>query len=128
MRPEITERIRSAKEHGDLKENAEYAAAKDDQSFTEARIKELEQLLLSAVSVAPTTHDSVSIGSTVTVKDGTEKMQTYTIVGMNEADPVHGKISNDSPVGQALLHRRVGDSVPIETPRGSRVLTIIEIR
>lgn len=127
-RKEIAGRIQDAKELGDLSENAEYAEAKNEQSFVEGRIVELENLLKTAVVVdSPTDSTVVRVGSTVTVK-GKNQEATYTIVGSNEADPSAGKISNESPLGKAFIGKRTGDSTTVTTPAGETVYTVQNIR
>lgn len=117
-RREIAERVKAAKEQGDLSENAEYSAAKDEQAHVEGRIEELEQILKVVRVVEPTTKaESITIGSQVTVLIGDQSMH-YEIVGANEADPAGGKISNESAVGQALMGKKKGDKVAVETPGG----------
>lgn len=127
-RKEIAGRIQDAKELGDLSENAEYAEAKNEQSFVEGRIVELENLLKTAVVVdSPTDSTVVRVGSTVTVK-GKNQAATYTIVGSNEADPSAGKISNESPLGKAFIGKRTGDSITVTTPAGETVYTVQNIK
>ncbi|KKU47584.1 transcription elongation factor GreA [Candidatus Uhrbacteria bacterium RIFCSPLOWO2_12_FULL_46_10] len=128
-RPLIAEKIETAKELGDLSENAEYAEAKDEQAFVEARILELTNLIKYAEVVPHQTKvsDIVNVGSTVTIEDETGQ-RTYIIVGFNEANPSAGKISNESPLGQALLGRRVGEIVSFQIPSGFKKLTIIAIK
>jgi len=116
-RPEIARIIQEAREHGDIRENAAYDAAKHDQGFIEGRIREIEELLkrVEVIEEDGTDRSVVRIGSTVTIEiDGEE--ETYTIVGAVEAKPSAGRISNESPVGRALLGHRVGDVVTIEAP------------
>jgi len=127
-RKEIIERIERAKELGDLSENAEYAAAKDEQAFTEGRILELQDMITRAEIINGSGKvDLVRVGSKVKVRtDGTET--EYEIVGVAEADPVAGKISNESPLGRSFLGRRVGDKIQIQIPKGTVVYTILEIR
>jgi transcription elongation factor GreA len=127
---EITEAIRVAKEHGDLSENAEYDAAKEEQAKNEARIVELKNILNNARVVEATSDASVSIGSTVTVLDvAADKSATYTIVGTTETDSLQGRISNESPVGRALMGARKGDEVEVHAPNGScRVYRVENIR
>ena len=117
-RKEIAERIERAKELGDLSENAEYSEAKDAQALNEGKILELSNLLKNVTVVeAGTTKGQIAMGSKVVVSlDGKEK--EYTIVSFNEADPLEGKISNESPLGVAFLHHKKGDEVEVETPRG----------
>ena len=118
-RREIAEAIHTAKEQGDLSENAEYASAKEEQNLVEREIAELEDKIKNALVISKTDSDSVSIGNTVTLKsNGNER--TYLIVGSDEADPLSGKISNESPLGQALLGKRQGEKVSIPTPSGEK--------
>lgn len=126
-RKEVIERIREAAAHGDLSENADYAQAREEQSFIEGRIQEIEDMIKNAEIIATSTqHNSVTIGATVKVKvDGEEK--TYSIVGSNEANPLEGKISNESIVGKAVLGKKVGDVVPVVTPAGEKQYEIIAI-
>jgi transcription elongation factor GreA len=117
-RKEVIERIREAAAHGDLSENADYAQAREEQSFIEGRIQEIEDMIKNAeIITASTQHSTVTIGSTVKVKVG-DKEKTYTIVGSNEANPNEGKISNESLVGRALLGKKIGDRVMVTTPAG----------
>lgn len=114
-RPEIIKAIAAAREEGDLRENAGYDAARHDQAMTERRIREIEDRIRRAVIIDPTRANSVQVGTTVTINiDGED--ETYTIVGAIEAKPAQGKISNESPIGKALLGRKVGDVVDIRTP------------
>jgi transcription elongation factor GreA len=126
-RKEIAERIERAKELGDLSENAEYSEAKDAQALNEGRILELTSILKNVTVVANgSSHEEVIMGSKVTVKiDGQEKQ--YTIVSFNEADPLNGKISNESPLGMAFLGKHKGDQAEVETPRGLLKYKIIKI-
>ncbi len=127
QRPEVIRRIATAREHGDLKENAEYHAAREEQGFLEGRIRQLEAKLKVAVVTAPTERGQhVEMGSRVRVEtDGEE--QTFTIVSAAEARPREGRISNVSPVGAALVGRQVGDAVTIITPGGNVRYDILEI-
>jgi transcription elongation factor GreA len=126
-RPEVIARIRTAKEHGDLKENSEYHAAREEQSFLEGRIQALEARLRTAVIVdAPVSGARVGLGSRVTIEADGETV-TYTIVGASESDPTAGRISSSSPVGRALVGRDAGDSFVVRTPAGERHYRIIEI-
>jgi len=126
-RKEIAERIERAKELGDLSENAEYSEAKDAQALNEGRVLELTNILKNVTVVAnDSSGGEVIMGSKVTVKsDGQEKQ--YTIVSFNEADPLNGKISNESPLGTAFLGKRKGESVEVETPRGLVKYKIVKI-
>ena len=118
-RPEVIQRIKVARSFGDLSENSEYDAAKDEQSHVEDRIAQVEDMLkyaqvVDADSVDP---NEVSVGKTITYTEvGTDDPETYTIVGSDESDPLNGKISNDSPIAQALLGKKKGETVSITTP------------
>lgn len=128
-RPEIARVIQEAREHGDIRENAAYDAAKHDQAFIEGRIREIEELLKRVELIEePTDGDRsvVRVGSTVTIEIDNE-IETYTIVGAIEAKPSAGRISNQSPVGKALLGRRAGDTVTIDTPNGQITARILEV-
>jgi transcription elongation factor GreA len=126
-RPQVIARIRTAKEHGDLKENSEYHAAREEQSFLEGRIQAIEARLRSAVIVAaPAAGSRVGLGSVVTLDDDGETV-AYTIVGADESDPPRGRISSSSPVGRALVGRDKGDYVVVTTPAGERRYRILGI-
>jgi len=120
LRVEIADRLDKAIKMGDLKENADYQVAKEDQAFNEGRITELTNSVHTAKIIeAPTNSDIVVIGSTVTiVEEGEEDEEVYQIVGAKEANPVEGKISNESPIGKALIGSRLNDVVPVKTPGG----------
>lgn len=128
-RPEIANRIKEAKELGDLSENAEYADAREEQSFTEGRIMDIEETLKNAQVIA--NHDAhpdqVDIGDTITVSKEGEEF-TYTIVGSNEADPGSGKISNESPLGQAFLGKKKGEECVVKTPKGEVKYKIVAVK
>jgi transcription elongation factor GreA len=127
-RSEIATRIHDAKEHGDLAENAEYEDAKNEQAFVEGRIQSLETLIKNAIIIDEHhSTDHVQIGSTVVVQSDGNK-ETYTIVGSAEASPGNGKISNESPVGRALLGRKKGETVSVSVPAGDFTYTIVGIR
>jgi transcription elongation factor GreA len=128
-RPAIAERIRTAREWGDLKENAEYHSAKNDQSFLETRIQRLTQRLRSATVVETQAADgAVGFGSEVRVRDEESgKELTWTLVGATEADLAAGRLSMESPVAQALTGHREGDGVAVQTPRGERRYTILGV-
>jgi transcription elongation factor GreA len=128
-RREIAERIKTAREWGDLKENSEYHDAKNDQAHLETKILRIRERLLAAeVREVETQTDVVGFGSCVEVEDGKSgKLQTYTIVSAHEADPTAGTLSIDSPVGRALVGRKVGDTATLETPRGARSLKVLRI-
>lgn len=128
-RREVAERIHSAKDQGDITDNAEYEDAKNEQAFVEGRILELENKLRNAVLIASEGNSSgvVQLGSTVTIKDSEGDESRYTIVGSAEAKPAQGRISNESPVGRSLLGRRVGDEVQVRTPGGVVGYSVIAV-
>jgi transcription elongation factor GreA len=127
-RAEVATRIHDAKEHGDLSENAEYEDAKNEQAFVEGRIQTLEALIKNATIIDEKhSTEHVQIGSTVSVESDDGK-QTFTIVGSTEASPREGRISNESPVGRALLGRKKGDKVVVRVPAGDFSYTIVTIR
>lgn len=128
-RDEIARRLRDAIQMGDLSENADYHKAKEDQGFLEGRILELDYLLRNAVIIdeLPAQKDVVSVGSRVTVVEDDFPPDTYHIVGAKEADPRNGRISNESPIGRALLGAREGDTVTADTPGGALRLKITKI-
>jgi transcription elongation factor GreA len=128
-RAEIANRLREAIMMGDLSENADYIMAKEEQAFLEGRILELQDLLRSAKIIDDRAASTgvVRMGSTVTVQEGGASPETYTLVGAKEADPRLGKISNESPVGKALLGRKVGDTVKVDTGLGPIKLKITAI-
>jgi transcription elongation factor GreA len=130
-RREVAERIKEAREFGDISENSEYDDAKNEQAMLEARIASLEDKLRSAsvIDASELDSDVVRVGSQVSVKDeGSGKSLTYTIVGSTEANPSENKLSNESPVGKGLLGRKKGDSVKVTLPNGkSRELKITKI-
>lgn len=118
-RREVADRLREAKELGDLSENTAYDEARNEQERVEMRIVELEEMIKHAEIITHLKGDTVLIGSKVSVKKGTStKMIEFEIVGSEEADPVAGKISNESPIGRALLGTKVGDKVTVATPSG----------
>ena len=119
-RPEIAEHIRIAREDGDLTENAGYEAAKEEQAYLEGRIMTVESLLKNVQLIEPSGQSSiVQLGSRVTVREDGYESESYQIVGPAEVNPAQGRISNKSPLGQALLGRRAGESVEINTPAGT---------
>ena len=126
-RREIADRIEKAKELGDLSENAEYHEAKEAQAFNEGRIGEIKAMLKNLTVVENgNNHGSVGMGSVVTVKvNGKER--NYTIVSFNEADPLEGKISNESPIGKAFIGKKKGEKVTVETPKGVMEYEIVKI-
>jgi transcription elongation factor GreA len=126
-RPEVANRIHDAKEHGDLSENAEYEDAKNEQAFVEGRIQTLEALIKNATIIDEThSTDHVQIGSTGSVESEDGK-ETFTIVGSTEAKPADGKISNESPVGRALLGKKKGAKVMVKVPAGDFTYKIVSI-
>jgi transcription elongation factor GreA len=126
-RPEIAQRIHDAKEHGDLSENAEYEDAKNEQAFVEGRIQTLQAMIKNASLIDEhTSTDHVQIGSTVQVQ-GDDGAETFFIVGSAEAKPALGRISNESPVGRALLGKRRGEKVVVRVPAGDFSYTIVDI-
>jgi transcription elongation factor GreA len=129
-RQEVANRLHEAMEGGELIENAEYEAAKNEQAFVEGRIQELEMLLATAKIIEENGRkkgDAVQIGSKVTIKEGSFDAETFTIVGVAEANPRDGKISNESPIGKAILNHKVGESVKVETPGGTYNVKILKI-
>jgi transcription elongation factor GreA len=127
-RPDIIAKIEQAKEMGDLSENAEYHEAKDQQGLMEARIAEIEEILKKAiVAGANVQTGKISMGSRFLVQDFAGKEKELMIVGYNEAEPLAGKISNESPMGRAFWGRAAGDSVEVTAPRGVIVYKIVKI-
>jgi transcription elongation factor GreA len=130
-RPELAERLRFAIQQGDLSENADYTAAKEEQGFLEGRILALERMLADCIILdedAEGEAGEVRLGSRVTViEDGFEDEETFQIVGPAEADPMNGKISNLSPLGQALLGKRAGAKVRVVTPAGVTIFKIVAV-
>ncbi|HTY39519.1 MAG TPA: transcription elongation factor GreA [Candidatus Paceibacterota bacterium] len=127
-RLEVADNLKRSKEYGDLSENAEYAEAREEQNRVEGRIFELEEMLkkVSIIEEGKGNSDAVHIGSQITVKkDG--KTFNYTIVGFNESKPEEGKISNESPIGKAMLGRAVGDKVTVKLPAGETMYEIVKI-
>jgi len=128
-RPYIVEKIKTAREHGDLSENFEYHSAKNEQGFIESRIQELEQIVRNHKLIgAPTATGVVQLGNTVRFREEDGPEETYRIVGPAEADPGAGRVSNESAVGKALLGRKVGELATVETESGdSYQLKIVAI-
>ena len=128
-RPENVQSIKEARALGDLSENAEYDAARNEQAVIEARIKQLEKMLENVSIIADVSTDSVSIGNTVSIKyvDDDEEDE-YKIVGSQEADPFESKISNESPIAQALFNHKVGDIVTVDSPNGAYQVEITAIQ
>jgi transcription elongation factor GreA len=128
-RREVAQRIHSAKDQGDISDNAEYEDAKNEQAFVEGRILELESKVRNAVLIANegNTSGKATLGCTVTILDDEGAKVRYTIVGSSEASPKDGRISNESPVGKSLLGRSVGEDVLVRTPGGSVNYTILSV-
>ena len=126
-RQEVAQRLKQAKEYGDLSENSEYAEAREEQASVETRIAELEELLKNAVLIEKTIPDgAVQVGSTVTVKKG-GKLFEYTIVGIYEVKPEEGRISDESPLGKAFIGHKVGETVSVTVPAGTSTYEIVKI-
>ena len=127
-RPRVIKAIKEARAQGDLSENAEYSAARDEQGKLEARIKEIEYTLEHAVIIENNKDGKVSIGSVVTIKyDEDDEEEEYSIVGTNEADPFSNKISNESPIAVAIMGKKQGDKVTVESPNGSFKIEIVKV-
>lgn len=122
----IADKIAEARDYGDLSENAEYDAAREEQGLVESRIAEIEDILLNAELIKAGKGSKVSLGSKVELKTG-KKTVNYTVVGPVEADPLEGKISNESPIGVALMGKKVGDTVTITTPKGEVAYEVVSI-
>ena len=122
----IADKISDARDFGDLSENAEYDAAREEQGLLETRIAEIEDILNNAEIIKATKNSSIGLGSRVELKTGAKKVE-YTIVGPVEANPIEGKISNESPIGMALYGKKVDDKVTITTPKGDVSYTIVSI-
>lgn len=125
-RGDVAEKIANARDYGDLSENAEYDAAREEQAQVESRIAEIEDILKNAdIIKAGKSNGTIRVGSTVELENG--KIVTYRIVGPVEADPLDGKISNESPIGSALMGKKVGDKVTIKTPKGESHYTVKKV-
>lgn len=122
----IADKIAEARDFGDLSENAEYDSAREEQGLVESRIAEIEDILLNAELIKAGGKTKVSLGSKVELKTG-KKTVAYTVVGPVEADPLEGKISNESPIGVALMGKKVGENVTIKTPKGEIEYEIVKI-
>lgn len=128
LRPQIADRIKTAREFGDLGENMEYTAARQDQERNEARITEVEHILANVqVITAPKSDGKIVLGSTVALKSKDGKTKQFQVVGTVEADPLNGKISDESPIGQALIGKKEGQEVEIKTPADTTVYTVANI-
>lgn len=128
-RAEVAERIATAREFGDLSENAEYSAARDEQGVVETRIAELEDVIADAEVIETIDTDIVSIGSEVELERSSDKKKfTYFVVGSVESNPFENKISNESPIGEAILHKKIGEKVTVQTPKGEVEYKIISLK
>ena len=125
-RGDIADKIAEARDYGDLSENAEYDAAREEQGLVESRIAEIEDILMNAELIKGGSKTKVGLGSTVELKTG-KKTVSYTVVGPVEANPLEGKISNESPIGEALFGKKVGDTATITTPKGDVTYEIVTI-
>lgn len=128
-RQDLARRLREAIQMGDLSENADYIAAKEEQGFLEGRIQELKYILGNVTTIEENGqgHDTVEVGATVTIQEGNYPSEVYYVVGSKEADPGNGRISNESPIGKALMGKQVGDLVDVETPGGVIQFKIMDI-
>lgn len=127
-RPEVVERIQVARSFGDLSENSEYDAAKEEQAFVESRISQIEVMLKNSEIIEEHSSNEVSFGSTVSFKVlATKEEHTYKIVGSAESDPFEGKISNDSPMAKALMGKKIGQKVKYSAPSGEVQLQVTKI-
>lgn len=125
-RGEVADKISEARDFGDLSENAEYDAAREEQGLLETRIAEIEDIVNNAEIIKASSKTTVGLGSKVELKTGSKKV-VYTVVGPVEADPIEGKISNESPIGMALYGKKVDDKVTITTPKGDISYTIVSV-
>lgn len=127
-RPEVASKIKRAREMGGTENNAEYDDAKNDQAFVEGRILMLENIVRNATIIeSPSSPGVVELGDKVLIQNQDGKIEQFTIVGSTEANPIEGKISNESPVGKALLGRKIGDTVEVSTPAGRLNLLILDV-
>ncbi|MCX6057981.1 MAG: transcription elongation factor GreA [Clostridia bacterium] len=130
-RQEVAARLHEAMEGGELIENAEYEAAKNEQAFVEGRIQELDLLLATAHIIEengkPKKNDAIQVGTKVTIKEGNFEAESFVIIGAAEANPREGKISNESPIGKAILGHKAGETVKVETPGGTYNVKIIKV-
>ncbi len=130
QREDLARRLRDAIQMGDLSENADYHKAKEDQGFLEGRIQELKYILSNAIIIDENAAktDEVTVGAHITIQEvGMDEPETYHLVGSKEADPRKGRISNESPIGRALIGHKVGEKVQVETPGGSITFKILKI-
>jgi transcription elongation factor GreA len=127
QRQDISQRLRTAIQQGDLSENADYHKAKEDQAFLEGKIKEYEEVLAGAKIIQEKNSLTIDIGSWVTIQEQNQPEERYQVVGATEANPRQGRISNESPIGSALLGKKAGDSVIVSTPRGEMKFIILKV-
>ena len=128
-RPEIIKAIKEARALGDLSENADYHAAREEQAIIEGRIQELEYMVEHASIISEESSDTVKIGSSVVIRyDDEDDLEEYKIVGSTEADPFENKISNESPIAKALLGKKKGSKVTVESPNGEYEIELVEIK
>ena len=129
QREEISKRLRQAIQQGDLSENADYHKAKEDQAFLEGKIIEYEEILAGAKIIDEKNNNTgiVDVGSWVTIQEGDTNEEKYQVVGQHEANPREGRISNESPIGSALMGHKEGDKVTVETPGGEMQVTIVKV-
>ena len=128
-RKEVSQKIKEAREQGDLSENADYHAAREEQAIIEGRIQELEYMVEHASIISEESSDTVKIGSSVVIRyDDEDDLEEYKIVGSTEADPFENKISNESPIAKALLGKKKGSKVTVESPNGEYEIELVEIK
>ncbi len=128
VRPRVIKDLKDARAQGDLSENADYDAARDEQAQVEARIKELEYKLEHSTIAEGSKKGVVAVGSTVVIVDEDDEEDEYSIVGSMEADPFENKISNESPIGKAIIGHKVGETVEVESPNGNYKVVIKEVK
>lgn len=126
-RGEVADKISEARDFGDLSENAEYDSAREEQGLLETRIAEIEDIIMNADIIKSSGKSAIGLGSTVELKSGAKKF-TYTVVGPVEANPLEGKVSNESPIGMALYGKKVGDTATISTPKGDATYEVVSIK
>lgn len=127
-RPKVIEAIKDARAQGDLSENADYDAARNEQAEVEGRIKQIEFMLANAEIIEKSSNHTVDLGSTVTISYvDDEEEEVYSIVGRMEADPFENKISNESPIGKAIIGKKEGDTINVESPTGSYQIKIVKV-
>lgn len=123
----IAEKIAAARDYGDLSENAEYDSAREEQGIVETRVAEIEDILMNAEDIKVVKSDAIVLGSSVTLKTAGREVN-YVVVGPVEANPIEGKISSESPIGQALMGQKVGTDFSIQTPKGETAYQIVGIK